>query len=161
MREWQHCAALFQNTSSLSMYRIIDCNRSIGRSIELRLIYFVACLALMHGRCLGSSQDASWTGGAFCTRGCTPKTSRNILMGIQEDDYVGAVATYAKLFGRCRALNVSHPQQYVCHANRAAAYLKLGLFDEALLDSERCRQLAEASFKKYAHSLTSHLSYML
>jgi type III protein arginine methyltransferase len=69
-------------------------------------------------------------------------------LSLQADDLVGAVAAYAKLFARCRALNISHPQLYVCHANRAAAFLKLQLFDEALQDAERCRQLAEASFKK-------------
>ena len=66
----------------------------------------------------------------------------------QAEDYAGAVAAYAKLFARCRCLNIGHPQLYVCHANRAAAFLKLGLYDEALLDAERCRSLAEASFKK-------------
>lgn len=67
---------------------------------------------------------------------------------LQAEDLVGAVAAYAKLFARCRALNVGHPQLYVCHANRAAAYLRLRLYDEALLDAERCRALAQASFKK-------------
>lgn len=67
---------------------------------------------------------------------------------MQAEDFVGAVAAYAKLFARCRALNISHPQLYVCHANRAAAFLKLRLFEDALKDAERCRQLAEASFKK-------------
>lgn len=67
---------------------------------------------------------------------------------LQNEEFAGAIAGYAKLFARCRALNISHPQLYVCYANRAAAYLKLQLFDEALQDAERCRQLAEASFKK-------------
>jgi hypothetical protein len=67
---------------------------------------------------------------------------------LQEEDFVGAIAGYAKLFARCRALNISHPQLCVCHANRAAAFLKLQLFDEALKDAERCCQLAESSFKK-------------
>lgn len=69
-------------------------------------------------------------------------------MLLQADDFVGAVAAYAKLFARCRALNISHPQLYVCRANRAAAFLKLHLYDEALKDTERCRQLAEASFRR-------------
>jgi hypothetical protein len=46
---------------------------------------------------------------------------------LQEEDYLGTVAAYVKLFARCLALNITHPQQYVCHAKRAAAYLKLRL----------------------------------
>ncbi len=71
-------------------------------------------------------------------------------MVVQAEDFVGAVASYAKLFARCRRLNISHPQLYVCHANRAAAFLRLGLYDEALQDAERARSLAEASFKRQA-----------
>ncbi len=67
---------------------------------------------------------------------------------LQAEDFIGAVASYAKLFARCRCLNIGHPQLYVCHANRAAAHLRLGLHAEALLDAERCRALAEASFKR-------------
>ena len=59
-----------------------------------------------------------------------------------------AVVAYAKLFRRAVSLRLSHPELYTCYGNRAAAFLKLGLYDEALLDAERCRQLAQESFKK-------------
>jgi protein arginine N-methyltransferase 7 len=64
---------------------------------------------------------------------------------------VSAAAAYGRIFQRVLALRLTHPQLYTCHSNRAAALLKLGLFDEALLDAERCRVLAHESFKKCAH----------
>ena len=61
---------------------------------------------------------------------------------------MSAVAAYGRVFQRVSALRLTHPQLYTCHGNRAAALLKLGMFDEALLDAERCRLLAHESFKK-------------
>jgi len=63
---------------------------------------------------------------------------------------ISAVAAYGRLFRRVTALRLTHPELYTCHSNRAAALLRLGLFDEALLDAEHCRLLAAESFKKCA-----------
>ena len=63
---------------------------------------------------------------------------------------ISAVATYGCLFQRVTALRLTHPALYTCHGNRAAALLRLGLCNEALLDAERCRLLAAESFKKCA-----------
>lgn len=71
-----------------------------------------------------------------------------------------AVTAYGKLFKRAAALRLSHPTLYTCYNNRAGAYLKLGLFDEALLDAERGRDLAQESFKRcvIAQRMTFHTS---
>lgn len=61
-----------------------------------------------------------------------------------------AVTAYGKLFRRVTALRLSHPTLYTVYNNRAGAYLKLGLFDEALQDAERGRSLAQESFKRCA-----------
>jgi len=70
---------------------------------------------------------------------------------------VSAIAAYGRLFQRVTALRLTHPELYTCHSNRAAALLRLGLFDEALLDAERCRLLAAESFKKCALCSTAGL----
>ena len=67
---------------------------------------------------------------------------------------VSAVAAYGRLFQRVAALRLTHPELYTCHSNRAAALLRLGLFDAALLDAERCRLLAAESFKKCACAMS-------
>lgn len=61
---------------------------------------------------------------------------------------LSAIAAYSLLFRKVKEQNLVHPELYVCHTNRACTYLKLGLFDEALLDAERARQLAEAALRK-------------
>ena len=43
----------------------------------------------------------------------------------RQQDYVGAIAAYHKLFERQRLFNLHHPELFVCHSNRAAAYLKV------------------------------------
>ena len=47
-----------------------------------------------------------------------------------------------------RERNLVHPELYVTHANRAAAYLNLGLYEEALWDAARSQQLAERQFDR-------------
>ena len=42
------------------------------------------------------------------------------------------IVSYAKLLKKLRENNVTHPTLFVCHANRAVAYLNLGLFEEAV-----------------------------
>ena len=58
------------------------------------------------------------------------------------------VAAFAKLFRKLRENNVVHRELYVTHSNRAAAYLNLGLHEEALWDALRAAQLAEAQFAR-------------
>ena len=40
-------------------------------------------------------------------------------------DFVGAIAAYQKLFDRQRIFNLHHPELFICHSNRAAAYIKV------------------------------------
>ena len=61
-----------------------------------------------------------------------------------------AITAYGKLFKKLSAQRLCHPELYTCYGNRAGAYQRLGLFDEALLDAERCRSLAQEAFKKCA-----------
>jgi len=63
-------------------------------------------------------------------------------------DYVGAAATYGALFVKARQANLTHPELYVCHSNCSAAYLRLGLYQEALQQANRCQLLAEASLRR-------------
>ena len=56
------------------------------------------------------------------------------------------VAAYAKLFRKVRDNHLVHKELYVCHSNRSAAYLNLGLFEEALWDARRCQELAEERY---------------
>ncbi|KAK9815442.1 hypothetical protein WJX72_003717 [[Myrmecia] bisecta] len=63
-------------------------------------------------------------------------------------DNVGAVAAYGRLFRKVQEMNLCHAELHVCHSNRAAAYLKLGLFEEALWDAECARKLAQDALKR-------------
>ena len=65
---------------------------------------------------------------------------------LKRGDDVRCVISYAKLFRKVAENNVTHPSLYVCHSNRAFAYLNLGLFEEALWDGHRAQTLANARF---------------
>lgn len=47
-----------------------------------------------------------------------------------------------------RENNLTHKELFVVHSNRAAAYLNLGLYEEALWDARRCAALAEEQFAR-------------
>ena len=51
---------------------------------------------------------------------------------------------------RCSASRhqLTHASLHVCHSNRSAAYLNLGLHEEALWDARRCLELAEAKWAR-------------
>jgi hypothetical protein len=55
--------------------------------------------------------------------------------------------------------NLTHPELYITHSNRAAAYLNLGLYEEALWDARRCQVLAEAQFARN-HERSAAPSYI-
>jgi protein arginine N-methyltransferase 7 len=63
-------------------------------------------------------------------------------------DDMRCVAAFAKLFRKLRENNVVHRELYVVHSNRSAAYLNLGLYEEALWDARRCAELAELQFAR-------------
>ncbi|KAK3261796.1 hypothetical protein CYMTET_29312, partial [Cymbomonas tetramitiformis] len=52
------------------------------------------------------------------------------------------------VFRKMKEGNLTHPEVYITHSNRAAAYLNLGLYEEALHDARKCQDLAEAQFEK-------------
>eukprot|EP00913_Durusdinium_trenchii_P026237 g24616.t1 len=53
----------------------------------------------------------------------------------KEGDFSGAVEAYSQ--------SLEHdPEQHLCYSNRSAAYLKLGMFEKALLDAESCTKMA-------------------
>ncbi len=64
-------------------------------------------------------------------------------------EHAAAVATYLALFAKAQHANLTHPELYVCHSNCAAAYLKLGLFQEALRHANKCQTLAESSLRRW------------
>ena len=66
----------------------------------------------------------------------------------RDGDDLRCVAAYAKFFRKLRENNVVHKELYVAHSNRAAAYLNLGLYEEALWDARRCAELAELQFAR-------------
>lgn len=59
------------------------------------------------------------------------------------------VAAFALLFRKLREGNLAHRQLYAAHCNRAAAYLGLGLWEEALWDAGRCAALAARDFARF------------
>ena len=63
-----------------------------------------------------------------------------------------AVLAYGRLLNRARANNLTHAEMYSCYNNRAAAYLKLQKYEEALQDAESARKLAKAALKRSACS---------
>jgi protein arginine N-methyltransferase 7 len=76
-------------------------------------------------------------------------------------ELTAAIATYNTLFARAKQSNITHPELYVCHSNCAAAYLRLGLYTEALQHANSCQVLAETSIRRCGgpHSHISH-TYM-
>ena len=64
-------------------------------------------------------------------------------------EHAAAVATYLALFAKAQHANLTHPELYVCHSNCSAAYLKLGLFQEALRHANKCQTLAESSLRRW------------
>ena len=69
-------------------------------------------------------------------------------------DLLGAVAAFGKLFERARVCNIYHAELHVCHTNRAAALLELGLWDEALWDAQQAAQLALDAMKRLFFSIS-------
>ena len=61
-----------------------------------------------------------------------------------------AAAAYHILFAKAARQNLTHPELYVCHSNCAAAYLQLGLHEEALRQADACQRLAQASLRRWA-----------
>ena len=49
------------------------------------------------------------------------------------------MAAYTKVFRKIKEGNLTHPELYVTHSNRAAAFLGLGLYEEALWDATKCQ----------------------
>jgi protein arginine N-methyltransferase 7 len=71
------------------------------------------------------------------------------------------VATYLALFAKAQHSNLTHPEMYVCHSNCAAAYLKLGLFQEALRHANKCQTLAETSLRRNFKAAPSYVKSFL
>lgn len=65
---------------------------------------------------------------------------------LKAGDDVRCVVSYAKVFRKIAENNVTSSTLYVCHSNRAYAYLNLGLFEEALWDGHRAQTLANERF---------------
>ena len=65
---------------------------------------------------------------------------------LRAGDDLRCVGAFAKLFRKMLDNHLTHKDLHVCHSNRAAAYLNLGLYEEALWDARQCQRLAEARF---------------
>jgi tetratricopeptide (TPR) repeat protein len=67
---------------------------------------------------------------------------------LKDGDDVRCVGAFAKLFRKLLDNHLVHKDLHVCHSNRAAAYLNLGLYEEALWDARQCQRLAEQRFNR-------------
>jgi protein arginine N-methyltransferase 7 len=67
---------------------------------------------------------------------------------LKDGDDVRCVGAFAKLFRKLLDNHLTHKDLHVCHSNRAAAYLNLGLYEEALWDARQCQRLAEQRFNR-------------
>lgn len=67
---------------------------------------------------------------------------------LKAGDDLRCVAAYAKLFRKLRDNHLVHKELYVCHINRARAYLNLGLYEEALWDARQCHVLADEHYSR-------------
>lgn len=54
---------------------------------------------------------------------------------VKKGDDAHGVAAYAKVFRKIKEGNLTHPELYITHSNRAAAYLNLGLYEEVRFQS--------------------------
>lgn len=63
--------------------------------------------------------------------------------------HLKAVVAFDKLFKRLARKHLTHADLHTCYNNRAAAFLHLCLYDEALQDAEQARKLAEAALKRF------------
>ena len=59
-----------------------------------------------------------------------------------------AIVAFDKLFKRLEKKHLTHADLHTCYNNRAAAFLRLQLYNEALQDSEQARKLAEVALKR-------------
>lgn len=59
-----------------------------------------------------------------------------------------AIAIYEILFEKAQRNNLTHPELFVCYGNCAAAYLKLALYEEAMVYAEKSSKLAESSLRR-------------
>lgn len=64
----------------------------------------------------------------FKRRTCSGLNSEAVAH-LKAGDDLRCVAAYAKLFRKIRDNHLVHKELYVCHSNRSAAYLNLGLFE--------------------------------
>ena len=67
---------------------------------------------------------------------------------LRAGDDLRCVGAFAKLFRKLLDNHLTHRDLHVCHSNRSAAYLNLGLYEEALWDARQCQRLAEARFNR-------------
>ena len=76
------------------------------------------------------------------------KLNAEAVAHLRAGDDMRAVAAFAKVFRKLRDNHLTHASLHVCHSNRSAAYLNLGLHEEALWDARRCLELAEAKWAR-------------
>ena len=67
---------------------------------------------------------------------------------LKAGDDLRCVAAFAKVFRKTRDNHLTHKDLGICHSNRAASYLNLGLFEEALWDARKAQILAEEKFRR-------------
>lgn len=78
---------------------------------------------------------------------------------LKASKHVEAVVAFDKLFKRVARKHLTHADLHTCYNNRAAAFLHLHLYDEALQDAEQARKLAEAALRRFfTHSLPKTLA---
>ena len=83
----------------------------------------------------------------FKRRGVTELNAEAVAY-LRAGDDLRCVAAFAKVFRKIRENHLAHRHLHVCHTNRSAAYLNLGLYEEALWDARRARALVEERFAR-------------
>ena len=68
-----------------------------------------------------------------------------------------SVATYKVLFDKAKQNNLTHPEMHVCHGNCSAAYLKLELYEEALVHADKSLTMAETSLRRNFKGSSSYI----
>ena len=66
----------------------------------------------------------------------------------RDSKHVEAVVVYSRLFMKARQNNLTHAEMYSCYNNRAASYLKLHMYQEALQDAKIATRMAELALQR-------------
>jgi protein arginine N-methyltransferase 7 len=123
---------------------------------ELLLLRNQACVVLALASLLGSCLTRLPSARTRRRLSADPEFKRKTLHQLnteavqfhRDGDDLRSAAAYAKFFRKLSENNLVHKELYVVYSNRAAVYLNLGLYEEALLFARCCAEVAELQFAR-------------